>query len=441
MGQPAVFLDRDGTLIEDVGYPTRPEQIRILGGVARALARLTAAGYQLIVVTNQSAIARGRLSEDDLHRFHQALDDQLDLLGARVDAYYACPHLPDPSKAARPELAVECDCRKPKPGLILRAAKDMDLDLDQAWLVGDKWRDIAAGQAAGVRTIKLTAGETHAPRRPADVQPPTAEAANLDAAADLILQRRESLSPRAPQVPSPTPPDETPGPSDEESPATNDLEPRESPETATAAPLTTASLRPVSAPVEPARPAAAGGHGGLFQPIDPVHLLAEVPPSQEPPFPEPPLEEAPAHRGGPPAVEEPEPPPRPPRWAPPASASCARCGRDLSRAEPSTGAVKTRGGLVLCPECAATQPRESADRLPESTTDLLRSILLELRRIERRRQTSSLTYWRLLAYVAQAAAIGGLVLGLVSDERAIFLQIALLLQLVVLTLLAFERNS
>jgi len=440
-----VFLDRDGTLIEDVGYPSRPEEIRILGGVARALSRLTAAGYQLIVVTNQSAIARGRLTEDDLHRFHQALDDQLDLLGARVDAYYACPHLPDPAQAARPELAVECDCRKPKPGLILRAAKDMDLDLDQAWLVGDKWRDIAAGQAAGVQTIKLTAGETYATRRPPDLSPPTAEAATLDAAADLILQRRESPSPRSPQPFSPIPPEETPA-STEEPAAPNNFEPDEPAET-TAAP---GEPEPTSGPAEPAT-------AGLLQPAATDWLLAETPPrlrsgqaSPQAAIPaEQEAEEAPAEESTPP------PPPPPPRAKGPErsrraqsrgpSAICARCGQDLSRLKSAVGGavgtVKTRDGLLLCAECADTQPREPADRLPENTTDLLRSILLELRRLERRQQSASLTYWRLLAYVAQAGALCGLVLGLVSDEKMLFFQIAILLQLVVLTLLAFERNS
>ena len=432
MGRPAVFLDRDGTLIEDVGYPTRPEQIRILGGVARALSRLTAAGYQLIVVTNQSAIARGRLTEDDLHRFHQALDDQLDLLGARVDAYYACPHLPDASEAARPELAVECDCRKPKPGLILRAAQDMDLDLDQSWLVGDKWRDIAAGQAAGVRTIKLTAGETHAPRRPADLKPPTAEAATLDAAADLILAysaEAAALAAKAGQaVQSPPPPDETPLASIEEPPAPNDFEPDEPAETA-AAP---GEPEPTSGPAEPAT-------AGLLQPAATDKLLAEAPSPQAAIPAEQEAEETPPEKPVPPP---PPPPPLPRAQSRGPSAICARCGQDLSRLKSAAaGAVKTRDGLLLCAECADTQPREPADRLPENTTDLLRSILLELRRLERRQHSASLTYWRLLAYVAQAGALCGLVLGLVSDEKMLFLQIALLLQLVVLTLLAFERNS
>jgi D-glycero-D-manno-heptose 1,7-bisphosphate phosphatase len=188
----AIFLDRDGTLIEDVGYPSRPEHIRILAGVARALVRLAGAGYKLVVVTNQSGIARGILTEDDLNRFHQALDEQLELLGARLDAYYSCPHHPDPAAAVRADLAVECDCRKPRPGLILQAAQDIQIDLAASWTVGDKWRDIACGQAAGTRTIKLPSAATGDDPRPLHVEPPTAEVADLDGAAMFILPRRPS---------------------------------------------------------------------------------------------------------------------------------------------------------------------------------------------------------------------------------------------------------
>ena len=187
MGQPAVFLDRDGTLIEEIGYPTRPEQIRILAGVARGLARLAEAGFKRIVVTNQSGIARGLMTEEDLDKFHEALDEQLDLLGAAVDAYYACPHHPDRSGAARTDLAIECDCRKPKPGLLLQAAEDLDIDLETSWAVGDSWRDVQAGQAAGLRTVKLPAAPGHDAPRPADVPPPTAEAEDFEEAVALIL--------------------------------------------------------------------------------------------------------------------------------------------------------------------------------------------------------------------------------------------------------------
>ena len=209
----AVFLDRDGTLIEEVGYAVRPEQIRIQRGVARALARLAEAGYKLVVVTNQSGIARGLMTEADLNVFHQRLDEQLELLGARVDVYYTCPHLPDPSQAARPELAIECDCRKPKPGLLLQAAQDLGLDLRASWTVGDTWRDIQAGQAAGTRTIKVPADAEHDAPRPADTPPPTAEVDDLEEAADVILEAEDLLPP-------PPPPEEKPAP--DEKPAASE---------------------------------------------------------------------------------------------------------------------------------------------------------------------------------------------------------------------------
>ncbi len=239
MTRPAVFLDRDGTIIEEVGYPSRPGDIRILPGAARGLARLAAAGHALVVVTNQSGIARGKFTEADLDRFHEALDEQLDVLGARVDAWYSCPHHPDAAVAVRADLAVECDCRKPKPGMILRAADDLGLDLAASWLVGDTWRDIAAGQAAGVRTIKVPAPPSHDAPRPAGVDPPTAQAPTLDAAASLILAEPAETPPEP--EPEPTP---VPGPE----PATPEPEPE--PEPPVARPPQPAPAVPVETPVE-----------------------------------------------------------------------------------------------------------------------------------------------------------------------------------------------
>lgn len=420
MANPAVFLDRDGTLIEEVAYATRPEDIRILGGVAKALAALAQAGYKLIVVTNQSAIARGMLTEEDLHRFHEALDDRLDLLGARVDAYYACPHHPDPGDTSRPDLAVECDCRKPKPGLLLRAAEDFDIDLTASWLVGDTWRDIGAGQAAGVRTIKLPADPAHDEPQPPDAHPPTAEAASLAEAAGIILGA-------ARQAPAAVPPAPAPVEAPEPRPAESDAE------------------APPAEPVEEAAP-----------------VLEE--PYEERVVPAPPEEQEEAHE--PEAVEAaPSPPPREPRasaeseeaeapkeepvTAPKAAkpstlpaAFCARCGQEVGASDLARGAAETRDGFLLCPECLARQPRDGADRLPDDTAGLLRSILMELRRLNRTQRTSSLTFLRLAAYIVQAAAlVCGLGLGLVGDDRAMFMQIGILLQLVVISLLLLERHS
>jgi len=409
---PAVFLDRDGTLIEEVGYASRPGQIRILGGVARALIDLADAGYRLIVVTNQSGIARGYMTEEDLERFHDALDQQLHLLGAAVDAYYACPHHPDPGDTPRPDLAVACDCRKPKPGLLLRAAEDFRLDLEDSWTVGDMWRDIAAGQAAGTRTIKLPADPEHDAPRPPDVEPPSAEAANLAEAADIILGRRKGTARDGAQ----------PVPVDAGAPS----EPAAVVQAPTAAQPSPEAAAAETEGVPAAEPAVAGA--------GPEH--AEAPPeptvegfSQAPP--------APAKE----RIEE----ERPTTPSPPVEAAghCARCGRDIFPSDIAAGAAGERNGFLLCAECLSQQPREAAEAGPDAGADrLLRSILAELQRLRRSQRPSSFSAVRILAYIVQAGALFfGFGLAIFGEDRALYLQVALLLQLLVLALLLFERRS
>ena len=174
----AVFLDRDGTIVEDADYLTRLAQLRMLPGAAEALRRLREGGFLLLVVTNQSAIARGWLSEEGLHEIHRELNRRLEAEGAAVDGYYHCPHLPGGAVA---EYARECTCRKPMPGLIERAAGDWDVDLARSYVVGDSERDVEAGRRAGCTTVLV--GE--AAGTCAD-----ATAASLLEAAELILRRR-----------------------------------------------------------------------------------------------------------------------------------------------------------------------------------------------------------------------------------------------------------
>jgi len=153
----AVFLDRDGVLIQDVGYLSRPDQVRVLGGVPAALRRLREAGFLLLVVTNQSAIARGWLTEDDLATIHDMLNKELAGAGAGIDAFYYCPHLPDGEVAA---YARTCECRKPAPGMILEAARQWGVVLDRSYVIGDSARDVEAGRRAGCRTILVGSGPT-----------------------------------------------------------------------------------------------------------------------------------------------------------------------------------------------------------------------------------------------------------------------------------------
>lgn len=152
MGRKAVFLDRDGTIIEDPGYLSDPKEVKLLPGVELALKSLSQAGYLLVVVTNQSGIARGMFTEETLDLIHDRLRELLHEKNARIDAVYHCPFLPEGSVE---QYAVDSDLRKPKPGMLLEAADELDIDLERSWTVGDSPRDVEAGQRAGTRTIRL----------------------------------------------------------------------------------------------------------------------------------------------------------------------------------------------------------------------------------------------------------------------------------------------
>lgn len=141
----AVFLDRDGTIIADSGYIARPEDVHLLPGAAAALHALQAAGWRLVVVTNQSGIGRGLLTHEDYQRVTDRMRWMLRLAGVRLDAVLCCPHLPEDG----------CDCRKPKPGMLMLAAAELGLDLSRSVMVGDKESDLQAGKAAGVGACYL----------------------------------------------------------------------------------------------------------------------------------------------------------------------------------------------------------------------------------------------------------------------------------------------
>jgi D-glycero-D-manno-heptose 1,7-bisphosphate phosphatase len=159
---PAVFLDRDGTLVHPRHYPSRPGDLRLYDGLDPYLRCLQESGFRLVVVTNQSGIARGYFTETDLRQMHAHLAAQLARMGVRLDAIYHCPHHPD---GAIPELAVRCTCRKPQPGMVLRAAADLGLDPRRSWLVGDILDDVEAGNRAGCRTILVDLGTEPPPER------------------------------------------------------------------------------------------------------------------------------------------------------------------------------------------------------------------------------------------------------------------------------------
>ncbi len=154
-GRPAVFMDRDGCLIEEVGYLNHPSRVRILPRTAAAVARLNAAGIPALMATNQAGIARGYFSAEMLAEINAEVVRQLEREGARLDGLYVCTHHPT---AGSPPYRQLCQCRKPKPGLLRRAAEELGLDLSRSVMVGDKPSDVEAGQAAGGAGVLVLTG-------------------------------------------------------------------------------------------------------------------------------------------------------------------------------------------------------------------------------------------------------------------------------------------
>jgi D-glycero-D-manno-heptose 1,7-bisphosphate phosphatase len=189
----AVFLDRDGVLIRDVDLLTEASQVQTLPGAAKALARLAAAGFRLIVVTNQTVVARGLASESDVDRINALISKLLADEGApALDRFYFCPHHPMASMA---DYRMECECRKPRSGMLLRGAREFNVDLAASFLVGDRMTDIIAGAKAGCRTALVETGKHRAApihtSEPLDLSiKPGCVCADLAAAADWILDSK-----------------------------------------------------------------------------------------------------------------------------------------------------------------------------------------------------------------------------------------------------------
>ena len=158
---PAVFLDRDGVLVEDVHLLTRADQLRVLPGVPEALRTLRAAGFSLAVVTNQTVVARGLATEADVDHVHAELNRLLLAAQApEIERFYTCPHHP---AASVPAYRIACTCRKPAPGLILRAARELQLNPHASFTIGDRLTDIQAGARAGTRTVLVQTGRHRDP--------------------------------------------------------------------------------------------------------------------------------------------------------------------------------------------------------------------------------------------------------------------------------------
>lgn len=192
--RPAVFVDRDGTLNREVEYLRRVEDLRLLPGTAAAVRRLTGAGFAVVVITNQSGIARGLLDDETLAQIHATLTARLAAGGAHLAGIYACPHHPE---AGRPPLRRCCRCRKPAAGLVRRATRELGLDLGRSYCVGDGPADLGLAAATGTRGVLVLSG--HGRRTARALAPdlrPAHVAVNFRAAAEWIIDDAQRRPPR-----------------------------------------------------------------------------------------------------------------------------------------------------------------------------------------------------------------------------------------------------
>ena len=188
MSNKAIFLDRDGTLIEDPGYINHPDQVKLLDGVAEALIELKGMGYKLIVASNQSGVARGIVTEKVLGEIHNRLNQLLTENGTRLDGIYYCPYHPD---GAVSKYRKDSDLRKPNPGMLLAAADEMDIDLGRSWAIGNSGRDVEAGLRAGCKTIRIDVPSHN--KQPEFGEPnPDFKAVNMKEAVNIIKKYHRS---------------------------------------------------------------------------------------------------------------------------------------------------------------------------------------------------------------------------------------------------------
>ncbi len=200
MSNRAIFLDRDDTLIEDTGYINDPDQVKLLDGAAEALIELKAMGYKLVVVTNQSAVARGIVTEKVLAEIHERLRQLLAEKNASLDDIYYCPYHPE---GVVPKYRKESNYRKPNPGMLLEAADDMNIELGESWCIGNSSSDVEAGSQAGCKTVLIDTPshqrEAGSPISPAEVNPDY-KAVNIKEAVNIIKKHLRSAVDEKPEA-------------------------------------------------------------------------------------------------------------------------------------------------------------------------------------------------------------------------------------------------
>jgi D-glycero-D-manno-heptose 1,7-bisphosphate phosphatase len=412
--RPAVFLDRDNTLIRNDGDLGDPEGVVLMQGAASAIASLRGLGYQIVVVTNQGGVARGRYTEEDVHAVHDRIAERMiqQANGATIDAFYYCPYHPEGTVE---KYKREHPSRKPSPGMLLQAAADLKLDLSTSWMIGDALRDIAAGRAAGTRTILLRDGSAGPLEGVAEGDRPDYVAAGMVAAVRIIAQQR-----------SPELADEAKRPRKPGEPKRREWDAKR--------------VAEIQKPREPQDggerpPPKAGREGGAeFRPWS-VGKPAPEKPIAVTPFRKRFLHEdeddAPASAAPAPAA-----PPRTPPAQPPAPAET----RSAPVADPPVPAEPAAAPSVA-PESAPAAPAEPKPA-PSEADKTLRLILKELR--SQRGSSGEFGYLTIIAVVLELIAIicllGALWRG--GSELAVFARwmgVALIAQLGVIAALMFER--
>lgn len=189
----AIFLDRDNTIIDDPGYINDPGQVKLLPGAVETLSQLRSMGYMLVIISNQSGVARGIVTEEVLGLIHQRLKELLGKENVFLDGIYYCPFHPD---GVVPEYTKQSDCRKPAPGMILRAASQLGIELNQSWMVGDSYRDVAAGKSSGCKTILINCPARPAIKSAGDPEPDR-QAVNIKEAGNIIAMYDRMEKPAA----------------------------------------------------------------------------------------------------------------------------------------------------------------------------------------------------------------------------------------------------